>query len=87
MATADDAAALARRHYALDCVAEPLDGEHDLNFRLTGDGRRYVLKFHRDAGDSRPLDLQDRILDRLATDAPALAAPGLIRTGDGRPRV
>jgi Ser/Thr protein kinase RdoA (MazF antagonist)/murein DD-endopeptidase MepM/ murein hydrolase activator NlpD len=73
------AAELARRHYAIEADASPLDGETDLNFALTSASNRYLLKVHASAGGTQALEFQNAIFDWLATHAPRLPAPRIVK--------
>ncbi|MDA0136688.1 aminotransferase class III-fold pyridoxal phosphate-dependent enzyme [Solirubrobacter deserti] len=70
---------IARELYGLDATAEALPGELDLNFALTANGTRYVLKLQN--GD---LTLEDAVLEHLRDEpaVPRLAGP--TQTLDGR---
>lgn len=71
---------IARDLYGLDATASPLPGELDLNFALTADGTRYVLKLHADAAD---LALEDAVLEHLRDEpaVPRLAGPTATANG------
>ena len=57
--TLADAESIARKHWGLDCRAEPLAGEVDRNFLLVTDsGDRWVLKISRENTDRVGLDYQ-----------------------------
>lgn len=80
MASMTDPLQIARELYGLDATAAPLPGEHDLNFALTADGTRYVLKLHKDATDRA---LEDAVLEHLR-DVPAVPRlAGPTQTYDG----
>ncbi|MDA0174629.1 aminotransferase class III-fold pyridoxal phosphate-dependent enzyme [Solirubrobacter taibaiensis] len=71
---------IARELYGLDATATPLPGELDLNFALTADGARYVLKLHAGAPD---LALEDAVLEHLREEpaVPRLAGPSQALNG------
>ncbi|MDA0182014.1 aminotransferase class III-fold pyridoxal phosphate-dependent enzyme [Solirubrobacter phytolaccae] len=71
---------IARELYGLDATARPLPGEHDLNFALSADGARYVLKLHKDAAD---LALEDAVLEHLREEpaVPRLVGPTAASNG------
>jgi 4-aminobutyrate aminotransferase-like enzyme/Ser/Thr protein kinase RdoA (MazF antagonist) len=64
--TPSDAAAMARAHWGLECLAAVLPSERDQNFRIdTLTGERFVLKIAQ-AGESRSLlECQNALLERL----------------------
>jgi len=80
-----ETAALAARHlYGLEAAAEPLPGERDQNVLLTtAGGERFVMKISSAAEDPRVLDLQNAVLARLASEAPALGLPHVRYAPDG----
>lgn len=71
---------IARDLYGLDATARPLPGEHDLNFALTADGTRYVLKLHADAAD---LALEDAVLEHLRDEPAVPRLAGTTQTSNG----
>lgn len=80
MASMTDPLQIARELYGLDATVRPLPGEHDLNFALTADGTRYVLKLHAGAAD---LALEDAVLEHLRDEpaVPRLAGPTQTQNG------
>ena len=80
MPSMTDPLLIARELYGLDATATPLPGELDLNFALTADGARYVLKLHAGAPD---LALEDAVLEHLRGEAavPRLAGPSQALNG------
>jgi 4-aminobutyrate aminotransferase-like enzyme/Ser/Thr protein kinase RdoA (MazF antagonist) len=82
--TTEDAVRLARELYGLSLAAESLPSERDQNFLLRDStGPRYVLKIaNRDEG-FEVLDLQNRLLDRLAGSETGLAFPRLVAASSG----
>ena len=77
---------LAADLYGLAATAEPLPGEYDDNFRLSGaDGASHVLKVMHPGRERGFVDLQCRALDHLAARAPRLALPRVVRTRSGEP--
>ncbi len=94
--SAEEAAALAREHYALDAVSvSTLPSERDQNFLLEADGgERFVLKVSNALEDPAFLDAQHGVLQRLAqevTFCPRVfpsrsGAPLVTVTGRGKTR-
>ncbi len=79
-----DALRLAEELYGISGAAEPLESERDRNFLIeTPTGERFVLKIAGRAEREEALDLQNRALEHLAKEAPALALPRLRRTKTG----
>ena len=76
-------AAVLQRDFGVSGALVPLPGEHDLNFRVTGQGVEYLLKLHVPGSDAGLLDLQVAVLDHLALAAPDLPLSRQIRA-DGR---
>lgn len=84
--TAREAADVARRHFALEVEADPLDGELDANFALRDVAdRRYVLKLS--TRDEPTLRFQTAMLAHLAERAPDLGTPRPVHAVDGAPLV
>ena len=82
--TADDAARLARELYGLSLTAESLPSERDRNFVLKDDvGPRFVLKIANREEALEVLDLQNKLLERLAASATGLAFPRLVAARSG----
>lgn len=85
--TADEAAELVKRNYDLTGSLTRLDTEKDDTFKLTaGDGREAVLKVANPGEDIAEIDLQQSLLDHLATGGIAPPVPHTIRTRNGEPR-
>ena len=79
-----DAAAIAEALYGLTGEACRLEGELDLNFRITGnDGSSYVLKLHHPDTDRAFLEAQNAMIRHLEATCPDLALPRLIPAADG----
>jgi len=75
----------AREWYGLQATVLPLPSEHDQNFHLkTEDGREFVLKVANAAAQRETLDLQNKALEHLAAQAPALKLPRVCATTDGK---
>jgi hydroxylysine kinase len=75
-ASPGEAVALARAHFGLAAVAEPLTGERDRNFHLRAtDGAEYVLKVVHPAEDPAVTDFQGRALLHLAGVDAGLPVP------------
>ncbi|WP_322513176.1 phosphotransferase, partial [Chloroflexus sp.] len=69
------------RNYRIHGALAPLPGEYDLNFLVTAsDGAQYVLKVMRPGCDPALVEMQCIALEHLATVAPDLPAPRLVRT-------
>nr|WP_184844775.1 aminotransferase class III-fold pyridoxal phosphate-dependent enzyme [Kribbella solani] len=78
------AAQIAGRHFGISGTVRRLDGERDLNYRVsTDDGSRYVLKLHHPDSDPRELDLQNEVLRHLARSSVDLA-PRVVSTASGQ---
>jgi 4-aminobutyrate aminotransferase-like enzyme/Ser/Thr protein kinase RdoA (MazF antagonist) len=76
-------AALAH-HYHINGTLTPLPGEYDLNLLVNAtNGMQYVLKVMRLDCDPALVELQCAVLEHLATLAPDLPVPRLIRTATG----
>jgi 4-aminobutyrate aminotransferase-like enzyme/Ser/Thr protein kinase RdoA (MazF antagonist) len=73
--TEAEAVRLARELYGLEATAWALPGEYDENFRLTANGREFVLKVMHPAREQSFIDLQCRALTHLAQRAPQLPLP------------
>lgn len=75
-----EAQELARVHFGLDVVVEPLVGERDRNFHLRhSNGREYVLKVIHPAEDEAVTDFHSKLLLHIQAADPELAVPLLIR--------
>lgn len=80
-----EAEAIARKLFGIDGRAVQLTGERDLNFRLYGaDGLQYVLKIANPAEREEAIVFQNSALRHLERVEPALPAPRLAKTRDGR---
>jgi 4-aminobutyrate aminotransferase-like enzyme/Ser/Thr protein kinase RdoA (MazF antagonist) len=74
--SADDAVAMALRHYGLVAAAQPLPSERDQNFLLAeAGGERFVLKIANAAEDPAVLDLQNKALQHIAAREPSVHLP------------
>src|ERR1041385_5716627 len=83
--TEQDAVRFAREWYGLQTTVQPLPSERDRNFYLkTEDGREFVLKIANVAEERETLDLQNKALEHLAAQAPALRLPRVCATADGK---
>ncbi|RED54344.1 aminotransferase class III-fold pyridoxal phosphate-dependent enzyme [Aestuariispira insulae] len=70
--------------FGISGEAERLEGELDLNFRLTdGAGQSYVLKIHNPAADRDFLEAQNAMIRHLDAQKPDLALPRLVPSLDG----
>ncbi|MDE4134367.1 aminotransferase class III-fold pyridoxal phosphate-dependent enzyme [Phaeobacter sp. QD34_3] len=77
------AAALAA-HWGIEAELTRLDGEYDLNFLArTADGTGYIVKAMRPGCAEQLVDLQVQALDHIASVAPDLPCPRVIRSGNG----
>jgi hydroxylysine kinase len=75
-----EAEELARVHFGLDVIVEPLVGERDRNFHLRdGDGREYVLKVIHPSEDEAVTDFHSKLLLHIQAADPELAVPLLVR--------
>ncbi|ASU37509.1 hypothetical protein hmeg3_03815 [Herbaspirillum sp. meg3] len=76
---------LAATCYGIDGTVRVLGGERDLNCCIeTADGTRYVLKISNQSEPASVIDFQIAALDHIATVAPELPIPRVIRTLEGR---
>ena len=83
--TAGDAESIARKHWQLECQAEPLAGEVDRNFLLVTDsGDRWVLKISRQNTDRIGLDYQIETLRYLENSPVAHLVQRPLPTIDGQ---
>jgi 4-aminobutyrate aminotransferase-like enzyme/Ser/Thr protein kinase RdoA (MazF antagonist) len=85
--TAVDPEEIARELFGVHGSATPLHGEHDLNFRLEAAGSRYVLKLHHPDADATALDLQDAVLEALASEPGVPRLRGSRAWGERRARL
>ena len=85
--SADDAAAIARHRYGLAAAARELPSERDQNFELATERGAFVLKIAGVSERPENLDLQNRALDWIASRAPELPVPRLVRASDGKATV
>lgn len=60
----------------------PLDGEYDLNFLASG-VPGHVLKVMRPGCETAFIDLQCRAFEHVATHAPEVTVPGIVKTSSG----
>lgn len=83
--SSEDAGRTALDHFGVVGECRQLAGERDLNFRLTApDGSRYLLKIWNHGRDRSLIDFQTTLLDHLATQAPEIPTPRLVRDRRGR---
>jgi len=83
-----DAIRLAAELYGITVSAEPLPSERDCNFRLKNEsGEIFVLRISNSEEPREILELQNRVLDHLAAEAPSVTVQRLIPTLDGKPMV
>ena len=82
--TSEEAALLAREHFAVAGQIEPLAGERDRNFRVTGvDGSATVLKIANAAEEPGLGAFQQAALQHVATSDPSLPIPRVCLTRAG----
>ena len=84
--TEDEAVELARVHFGIDGKPTRFATEKDDTFRIApASGPRYVLKVANPTEDVAEIDFQIRVLEHVATRAPALPIPRVIpnKTGEG----
>ncbi|MGQ9550700.1 MAG: aminotransferase class III-fold pyridoxal phosphate-dependent enzyme [Roseiflexus sp.] len=75
---------LLAHHYHIHGTLTALPGEYDLNLLVTTDNAtRYVLKVMRPDCDPTLVELQCAALEHIATEAPDLPVPRLVRTHTG----
>jgi Ser/Thr protein kinase RdoA (MazF antagonist) len=80
-----EAEAICASAYGVDGVATTLRSERDQNFLISVPGsHQHVLKISNAAERLDVLDFQDRLLDTVATNDPALPIPRVIATLSGR---
>ncbi|MEO8479220.1 MAG: aminotransferase class III-fold pyridoxal phosphate-dependent enzyme [Gemmatimonadota bacterium] len=79
--------ALLRRDFGLTGALTPLVSERDQNFRVTTDAGEYVLKIGNAREDEPLVLLQEAVLEHLASVAPALGVPRVIRALNGHAQV
>ncbi|MCP3914088.1 MAG: aminotransferase class III-fold pyridoxal phosphate-dependent enzyme [bacterium] len=81
-ASGTDASHIAREHFAFEGEARELPSERDQNFLIAApDGQRRLLKIAQHGEEPAVLDLQHRVLERLAQTPIAARVPVVI-TGD-----
>jgi hydroxylysine kinase len=79
-----EAERLAARHYGLDCVAVPLPGERDSNFRLdAATGSQYLLKIAHAAETGGTMSLETAALHHVQAHAPHLDVQRIVTTSEG----
>lgn len=71
-----------RDYWGIDATLNTLDGEFDLNF-LAEAAQGYILKVMRAECETEFVDLQCRALEHIATHAPAVRVPGVVKTLNG----
>ncbi len=82
--TAEDATWIAWQKYGIHSMARPLDGERDLNFRLTDAGRRdYVLKIWNSTQDPAAVQFMLAALAHVAETDPELPVARVLGSVDG----
>jgi Ser/Thr protein kinase RdoA (MazF antagonist) len=78
----DEATAILEQHYARTGVLSPFPSERDQNFLVAGgSGGHAVLKIANAAESREALDLQNRVMERLARSG--IACPSVLRTVSG----
>ena len=82
--TTRDASRVAFELYSLQVTARHLPGELDYNFHLRNEaGQEFVLKIAHQEQQKDILDLQNRVLERLAAQDPSLILPRVYQTSSG----
>ena len=79
-----DLAALMAADYGVEGEWTPIDGERDLNFRLTTSAGAFLVKVAADE-DAHAFDLQVAALEHVARTAPTLPTTRTVKTGRGAP--
>lgn len=78
-----EVAAHLTRHWDMSGTLEALTSERDLNFRLTTDQGRFVVKIANSAEPVEQTRFQNRALRHIAARDPALPVPHVVATRDG----
>ena len=78
-----EVAALVARHWGLYGEFAPLTSERDLNFRLTGDAGRFVVKIANSAEPVEQTRFQNRALRHVAARDAGLPVPRVVAALDG----
>ena len=74
--TVEDASRMALELYGLHVEARTLPGERDCNFHLKAEaGQEFVLKIAPAVEQREAIDLQNKALEHLAANDPALLLP------------
>ncbi len=82
--TAEDATWITWEKYRIQSMARPLDGERDLNFRITdATPRDYVLKIWNASQDPAAVRFQLEALEHISEADPDLPVPHVINSLDG----
>lgn len=82
--TPEEAAEVMRSEFGLSGQAEPLVSERDQNFRFGAeDGTCYLLKIANAAESPEAIAFENEAMDHLATVAPSIPVPRLLRTRTG----
>ncbi|CAN7650301.1 aminotransferase class III-fold pyridoxal phosphate-dependent enzyme [Ensifer adhaerens] len=69
--------------YGIEASLSPLQGEHDLNYRVSAaDGQEYLLKLHA-AGDADELEMQIAVLEHIAAKDSGLPISRTFRDRSG----
>ncbi|MBT4890567.1 MAG: aminotransferase class III-fold pyridoxal phosphate-dependent enzyme, partial [Rhodospirillales bacterium] len=81
----NEAEEIASHYYGIEGKAMALEGELDLNFRITVNSEEaYVLKVHNAYADTASLDAQNAMLIHLASQASDLPLPRLLKDIEGQ---
>ncbi len=73
-------------HWNIEAKLIQLDGEYDLNFLVEGnDQQNYILKVMRPECEAWLVDMQIKAFEHIATKAPTLPCPRVIRSSNAEP--
>ena len=82
---AAEAADIVRRRWGMGVAVEPLPGERDRNFLVTGpDGARFVLKISSRSEPAERVELQEELIRCVRERDPTLRLPEAVPLADGR---
>jgi len=73
--TVQQAARIAEELYGITGTVASLPGEQDFNFKVTTEGKSYLLKVARPGADKQYLQFQQAILQHVATRHPEIISP------------
>ena len=72
-----------KQHWAIEADLTQLDGEYDLNFLAEAAGQGYVLKVMRAGCDAAFVALQCGAFEHIASKAPEVPVPNVVKTSSG----